>query len=348
MKSVATLLKRSIYARATLALFAITAVGGAVFLLLLPTPEERLQKALEEKVVLSDEEKKLVSARLEELSGDADSDGLKDWEELIYKTDKDNPDTDGDGAKDGEEVRAGRNPLKTGPNDDILGTLSDETAKESADAARPISNKIADILLQDQAFAAALTNGPESLTDEDVARLAERVYAARPNIGESVDSAALWHPIKIITDNSPLAIKNYFNALGAILIKYLSGPAEEDSLAIIERALAKNNLAELYALNSKVELLDRSIAALQNVPTPSSLVDFQKKELLLFAKTKNELAALAKAEEDPAVMIFLVPEVLKLKKEAGNFHRELIARLAGRSIMFSNEEGGVFFNKEQG
>lgn len=48
---------------------------------------------------------------------DADGDGLKDWEEVLWKTDPDKKDTDGDGASDNEEIKAGRDPLKPGPND---------------------------------------------------------------------------------------------------------------------------------------------------------------------------------------------------------------------------------------
>ena len=48
---------------------------------------------------------------------DSDNDGLKDWEENLYKTDPWNPDTDGDGYLDGEEINSGHNPLVKGPND---------------------------------------------------------------------------------------------------------------------------------------------------------------------------------------------------------------------------------------
>ena len=45
---------------------------------------------------------------------DSDNDGLTDEYELIYGTDKDNPDTDGDSYKDGDEVKNGYNPLGAG------------------------------------------------------------------------------------------------------------------------------------------------------------------------------------------------------------------------------------------
>ncbi len=48
---------------------------------------------------------------------DTDKDGLKDWEEALWKTDPSNPDTDGDGSSDGEEVQGDRNPIRKGPDD---------------------------------------------------------------------------------------------------------------------------------------------------------------------------------------------------------------------------------------
>lgn len=52
--------------------------------------------------------------------GDTDNDGLKDWEELLWRTDLSKPDSDGDGTADGEEVAANRNPLKPGPDDQLV------------------------------------------------------------------------------------------------------------------------------------------------------------------------------------------------------------------------------------
>src|SRR2546423_718695 len=53
------------------------------------------------------------------LDKDSDNDGLKDWEETLWKTDPHNPDTDGDGTPDGQEVKEGRNPSVKGPNDKL-------------------------------------------------------------------------------------------------------------------------------------------------------------------------------------------------------------------------------------
>lgn len=53
-------------------------------------------------------------------SGDKDEDGLPDWLEEFYKTDRNNPDTDGDGTKDGDEINLDRDPTIAGPNDPLI------------------------------------------------------------------------------------------------------------------------------------------------------------------------------------------------------------------------------------
>lgn len=52
-----------------------------------------------------------LTAPMNAVSLDSDSDGLRDYEELAYGTDPANPDSDGDGQPDGAEVAAGSDPL---------------------------------------------------------------------------------------------------------------------------------------------------------------------------------------------------------------------------------------------
>src|SRR3989344_1761050 len=52
-----------------------------------------------------------LETQKEALAKDSDNDGLKDWEEVLWKTDTHQADTDGDGTNDKDEVAASRNPL---------------------------------------------------------------------------------------------------------------------------------------------------------------------------------------------------------------------------------------------
>ena len=50
-------------------------------------------------------EVKVIKNPVEVLDIDSDADGLKDWEETLWKLDPKNPDTDGNGIPDAEEVK---------------------------------------------------------------------------------------------------------------------------------------------------------------------------------------------------------------------------------------------------
>ena len=83
---------------------------------------------------VAEQEKSPLIAIVEQtsqLDKDSDADGLKDWEELLWKTDPNKADTDNDGTNDNEEITLNRNPLKAGPNDKIS-DKEDLVAQEKA------------------------------------------------------------------------------------------------------------------------------------------------------------------------------------------------------------------------
>ena len=83
---------------------------------------------------IAEQEKSPLAVALDttnKLDADSDSDGLKDWEELLWKTDPDKADTDGDGTNDNEEITLNRNPLKPSP-DDKISDKEDLVAQEKA------------------------------------------------------------------------------------------------------------------------------------------------------------------------------------------------------------------------
>lgn len=79
-------------------------------------------------------------------AGDTDGDGLKDWEEVLWKTDPNNSDTNGNGIPDGEEVNLGKNPLTSLPFDE-------ETLRQSGEIyANPSETKLSKPLESESAL----------------------------------------------------------------------------------------------------------------------------------------------------------------------------------------------------
>ncbi len=69
---------------------------------------------------------------------DSDNDGLKDWEEELWKTDPLKADTDGDGTSDGDEIKAGRDPITKGPGDFL--TAGTQTLAPKTETPPPFSS----------------------------------------------------------------------------------------------------------------------------------------------------------------------------------------------------------------
>ncbi|MBI1754868.1 hypothetical protein HY250_02870 [Candidatus Azambacteria bacterium] len=86
------------------------------------------------------EGKKILFPIASEPDADPDNDGLKNWEEGVYKTDPRNPDTDGDGYLDGEEVASGYDPTIKAPGDALPGA--------NAAAPRPLPKNLTTHLAQ--------------------------------------------------------------------------------------------------------------------------------------------------------------------------------------------------------
>ncbi len=180
----------------------------------------------------------------DEAQRDGDSDGLKDWEEGLWKTDPKNPDSDGDGTFDGEEVRNTRNPLKAGPDDEY------KTLEES-----PLGDVIAqneaekDLTLTD-IFARDFTTGYFALkqggryNDENRDKLIKTLMAGMntASVKEyTINDLVLSQKSDIET------IKKYGNALGKALKDFYRGlPTGE--LTILETAIKNDDKEGLSQL----------------------------------------------------------------------------------------------------
>jgi len=202
------------------------------------------------------------------LAKDSDNDGLKDWEEQLWKTDPYNPDTDGDGTPDGLEIKQGRNPLVAGPNDKLdTGTITNkintETEKDLTDTdkfSRELFIKI---------IAAKNNNTPP--TEADIQNflnttINKEVQAQQLNNFTSGD-------LNIDKTETPETIKTYGNIIAAILTKKPKNKLEYE-IIIMDRAEKNNDPAELKKLEPLVSEYKRIQNDLLSVTVPQSATSF--------------------------------------------------------------------------
>ena len=149
------------------------------------------------------------------LDADTDGDGLKDWEELLWKTDSSKADTDGDGTPDGEEINLDRNPLKSGP-DDKISDKEDLVAQERAVSDSKQNTLTATYAKQFLGEYLLLKKQKGELTEEDKQNLVGKVM----NNIKPLEIADEYNisDLKISNDDSKLNIKEYSDELKKIFI----------------------------------------------------------------------------------------------------------------------------------
>lgn len=265
-------------------------------------------------------------------NADKDADGLKDWEEALFKSDPNNKDTDSDGTQDGEEVKLGRNPIVPGPNDKIQKseTLSVNYTEDS------YKNLTATDKVSRQLFAEyfqAKQSGAE-VNSETQNRIIESAISD-PNL---IKKARFYTEgeLKIINESGESALRKYGNAVGAILKKYPGN--KENELTILNRAIKEDDENELSKL-------DISALAYQNTIKDMLLLSVPKKAISVHLSVINELSAIEKINRDMKNVFKDPITALSSTQEYIKTVTNLAESLKNIGLFFKEE--GVFFNENE-
>ncbi len=273
---------------------------------------------------------------------DSDNDGLRDWEEELYKTDPNNPDTDGDGYLDGEEVDSGHNPLVKAPGDKLafyplpLGERYNITQKV-------LSDETIDVVL-DSYFAQKgeyindhpEINSPETFsaftkqsTIETMSRwalsdaypiLLEKAQQTIEEIPGIFNLEIADENIKISQDNSPEAIKLYFSQLYSFYNSNIFFLQEQGSMAL-ELALKNQDFSHLDKL---IKANDEKIELMKNINVPSSWKENHKKRLRYTIIIRNVFVSFRDFQNDPLKSYIALQELEKVIENWNNLVEETI------------------------
>jgi len=172
---------------------------------------------------------------------DTDGDGLKDWEEALWKTNPNNPDSDEDGTTDGEEVRADRDPTKPAPRDEREKQRIEQGAETSAG-----HGALTDVLIE-RALVAYTLSGQDG-NQEILKRLDASLME---EIEKNVVLALPTYRIEdfIIVGNSSEEVEEYKNKLMKIGLKY-SAKHSKKELVIVDDALKSGNRDDIPLLDN--------------------------------------------------------------------------------------------------
>lgn len=199
------------------------------------------------------------------LTKDSDGDGLRDWEESLWKTDPYNPDTAGDGVPDGKKVKEGRNPLLPGPDNvldaaAIKSKVNPQTESDLTDTEKFSRELFVKII--------AASKTPAGVNSADYSAYLSSTLQHEVETNRPIEFTS--ENFKTTADGSPAALASYGNAVAAILTEKPAKPLEHE-LVIVERAAQDGSESELAKLDDNIaeyRLLEGKLAALA-VPKPA-------------------------------------------------------------------------------
>lgn len=245
---------------------------------------------------------------------DADGDGLPDWQEEIWGSDKNNPDTDGDGTTDGKEVNESRNPTVAGPDDKIL---SDREIALQYVPGETDPNSVTSILSKNLLLRLAQLQQSGQYNDQTSEELATGL----------VDQT--FAEVQI-PDKYPTNIFLTFDS------------SDKQKLEEYKNKLIDIQKNELLKVDPNKKDLDPIINGFKNMAFQLSIIGVPKDLLSVHAKITNSyyiaaeaLINLKKSDNDPVLGILSIPIYKKVSEEQPILYKQVQNYLESNGIIFN-------------
>jgi hypothetical protein len=242
-------------------------------------------------------------------NADNDRDGLKKWEEVIWKTDISKSDTDGDGFTDGEEVAAGYDPLDSASNQKTLKKNPTQAQLSQLDFSSSVN--LTDKLAESISKGIVNSGGLQNLNDSGSANLLNQGISGK----ETAEFIAEFHiqipkeELKVSPDNSPLAIKKYYSSVSEIMMK--------DPLFFKSSNPFVSNDGQINFsfVSDYVKYYGTAIISMKNIVVPSDFFSIHKQWIELAMANKRALEALGNMEKDPLMAILAIQQGERITQE---------------------------------
>ncbi len=268
---------------------------------------------------------------------DSDSDGLKDWEETLWKTDPNNPDSDGDGMSDGEEVRNNRDPLIPGAGD----VKTVEVVKSDLRESLGKSVNLTEVFTS--AFAGSLgpqisTGDLKSISPDDLKNIKDYLPNPENILGNLPKVAA--RDLKTSSANDSASVKKYFNDFYEQVYDNVFHKLTVSDIGQLLNFSKSGNPNDLAPIEDIMAVFEESIAVIKSLPVPEGYEEFPIGEIDFFMQMKRADEFLRNANKDPlAALIVLQPRIL-MEEKLNKFHNDFKAKLFQEGIIFEASDKG--------
>lgn len=243
----------------------------------------------------------VVADKTSQYDADTDGDGLKDWEEALWKTDINKADTDSDGTNDKEEIASGRDPLKAGPNDKVS-DKEDLVAQEKALADSKQNTMTAIYARKFMKEYLTLKTQKGDLTKEDKQNLVVKTMNDIKPL-ETVDKYKI-SDLNVIKDISKESVKQYADLMIAVfIITKMPEASELDIFTALLEGIKKEDFksveASKKALKQYVVLNQRILEAILPPSIPENLSKLHLEVVNGFNNISLAVEDMTGAENDP-------------------------------------------------
>jgi hypothetical protein len=262
---------------------------------------------------------------------DSDKDGLKDWEESLWKTDLMKVDTDSDGTTDGEEVRLGRNPKLKAPNDKLATSTS-----------------------------ATIQNDPHLTKTDKVSRELFAKYLELKQSGSALDQTTQQEFISSVIDNSYLSYKQYSvkdivvssDNSEAAFRAYATGMGlainthsikEENEGIIVKRSVEREDRNEIKKLDNIVRSYENILNASLKIPVPKDAINIHLAVLNSYSDIIMTIKGMRVIFEDPFTAIQAVSHYQVASRGIFNAFLSVKKLYENKKIFFQKDEAGYVF-----
>jgi len=215
---------------------------------------------------------------------DSDNDGLKDWQEALWQTDRFNADSDGDGTIDGQEVELGRDPLN--------GELDDALSLKNYQPTGSFTEQVSQNLY-----------GQYSILKQENVDISQETQRAL--VESSLLNNNLSLGITIYTYND-LEIdpqytnhREYADKMGLVLVSTSPKASESSVMEIVQKSMVDGKPETLLQLAPIERRYAKFIAGALEIKVPIILAENHLLFINSLESTRASIAGLAEAATDP-------------------------------------------------
>lgn len=267
---------------------------------------------------------------------DTDKDGLRDWEERLWKTNVLVADSDGDGTNDKNEIDTNRNPLVKGPRDqkkdtvDLLASLNPESLEDLSTTDRVAREFFVEYLSHKK--------GGKSLTESEVKKVIGN--AVVNSISKNTPNQYNTRDVSVTSDTIE-DLRAYGNALGEIHDSYPFVQIDERLLLV--KYMESGSSADMAALETNTKGYISLANKLLSLAVPMRFAKLHADHLNALNHVAITVAQLTNHSKDPMLALSAVSQYEERAIDLLMTIQNIQRKLTSEGIFYKKDEAGSLF-----